>query len=238
MSVAISVLAYGLEHIIELNDLITRIQKNTIFIYTDTKNLDYPNNVVVIKGEEPFNYNLKRKAIEAAFLENNTIVMMDTDIILNYEYEFDSLDLIEDGLYVNWYGAVQNYKGKKISITQVLNGKSGINEIDMYGESLVNCGATIDNITFFDEFIFVLKISDKVKKTQFLNTWQKLDNQTRLSQPKDRHKNELNGALESLIISLSCNIIGIEIFNNSNEVKRLFEAIAHYGSIKHLKNLI
>lgn len=238
MSVAISILAYGTEHIEEFRDLINKIHKPPVFVYTDSDDIEESCNVIPITSQEPFNYNLKRNAIDFAFRENDVVVMMDTDIRFDYEYDFTNLTDIEEGLHVYWMGSVQNYKDKKISITQVLNNKTGIDEINSYGEKLITCGATIDNITFFDEFIFVLKISDASKKKDFIETWKTIDNQTKMSQPKDRHNNELNGALESLIISLSCNMNGIKIINNSEKVKRLFDAVVHYGSIKHIKNLI
>jgi hypothetical protein len=238
MSVAVSILAFGSEHVNEFNTLSKQIRNNQIYVYTDSDEIELNDNIIKIYNKEDFNFNLKRIPIYNAFLDNDVVVMMDTDISLNHDFDFTYLNNIEDGLYVSWCGTVQNYKEKKISINQLLNAKTGIEEVDVYGESLVKCGANINNIMFFDEFIFVIKLSDKEKKDSFIKTWERINYETINHQPKDRHNQILKGALESLIISLSCNLNGIKIFNNKNVVTRLFETITHFGSTTYTKILI
>lgn len=238
MSIAISILAYGEEHLKEFANLYSKISNCEVYVYTDSVDLASQENLTIIKSDEQFNYNLKRKCLEAAFEKNKIVVMMDTDLSLENEINFNDFIDIPDGLYVNWSGSVQNYKNEKTSIHQILTGKSKINELNLYGKALSECGGTIHNINFFDEYLFLLKISDEKTRRDFFENWEKIDNKTRNSQPTDRHKNELTGALESLVISLSCSMSGIQIYDKSIPVKKVFDLILHLGSIDKTKNLI
>lgn len=235
---SISILAYGEEHLKEFFNLQPKLTNCRVYVYTDSPNLKNQENLTVIRSDEDFNFNLKRKCLEAAFQENEIVIMMDTDLSLENEINVDNFIDIPDGLYVNWLGCVQNYKNEKTSINQILTGKSKIAELNNYGIALSECGATINNLNFFDEYLFLLKITDRKTRDDFFNNWEYIDNKTRNSQPKDRHKNELSGALESLIISLSCSKSGIQIYDKSVSVKKIFDLIHHLGSVDITKKLI
>jgi hypothetical protein len=237
MKVGICSLVFGQQHSIEFYNMIKNINNNPIYAFTNNPKLEKKDNLHITYSDSNFNFNLKRFAIGEALNKHDTIVCLDTDICFTYDFEFDNIDNIEDGLYVSWKGLVQKYKGNKLSINQIINKKSGISEIDTYGDALIECGATSDNISFFDEFAFILKLSNNRTKNRFLNMWNKIYTQTESKQPTDRHDEQLSGALESLIISLVCSNCNIPIISNHPTTNILFDSIIHYDSIKKENNI-
>jgi hypothetical protein len=228
MSLGLCSLVYGDNHLLEFNQLIKTINHIPIYVYTDLDSSKFDKTLNIKYGDLPFNFNLKRFAIEFGLQNHNTIICLDTDINLNYDLK--SLPTISDGIYVNWLGGVQMYSGIKISINKFINKESGIDELTNYASSLIECGATKTNITFFDEFAFIVNISDTTIKNKFITEWDSIVNNTIYSQPKDRHGENLNGALESLIISLAAHKCGLPIISINQKTDLFFKSIIHYNS--------
>jgi hypothetical protein len=228
-NLAICSLVYGNEHLFEFNRLIKSIKNVPIYAYTNLYDISINSKVNLIFGDLPFNFNLKRFAIKKAFKKYDTILCMDTDIVSKYNFdtEFD----LEDGIYTFWKGDVQMYKNTKLSINKFINKTSEIEELNSYADGLIKCGATIDNIKFFDEWAFIIKIKNEDIRNQFIDKWDDINSKTLEMQPKDRHVGELNGALESLIISLAASKCNLKIYSNNIQTIPLFESLTHYNSI-------
>jgi hypothetical protein len=226
--IGVCFLAFGEEHINEFNNISSQIHDVNIYVCTDNSSA-ITTAVSIIEEKKVFNFNLKYKAIEQAFKYHNTLIVLDTDVKLNPVLNLDNLDNLDDGLYTIWAGISQKYRGEKISTYQLLSNTSQFDELNDYGNSLKQFGADINNIYFFDEYFFVLKISDDDTKTKFIQTWKEIYETTIISQPKDRHEFKLNGAIESLIISLACHKCGIPILSKI-QLKTFFNSITHYGS--------
>jgi hypothetical protein len=232
MSIGICLIAFGEEHVNECKSIINKFDSN-LYILTDDETF-ITDNVMVDKTT--FNFNKKRIPIFEAFKKHNITICFDTDIDLKTNINPDLFENIEDGLYVKWLGNVQFIRGQKISINQILKGNSPFDDLNQYGESLVRCGANESNVCFFDEYVFVLKISNEETKKEFITNWESIYNSTLYSQPKDRHGYNLNGSLESLIISLACNLSKIKLY--FNELQPFFNSVVHYDSVQHSKTLL
>jgi hypothetical protein len=233
--VACSILSVGEEHNEELYDLLPSLSDNDVYVYTDSKN-EFNENQCIIKNKGEFNFNKKLYPLDKAFIEHDTVICLDTDItILNTE----SLKLtnLETGVYVSWLGKTQMYKNKKTSIYQLLQGV-GDSELVRHVNSLTFFGANMDNLYFFDEFLFVVVIKDSKIKNKFIKTWKKIYKATLEDQPTDRHENKLKGACESLIISLVCDVCGIKIIDNNPALKNLFNSIRHTKKTQKPTNFI
>lgn len=237
MSLGICSLVYGNDHLLEFNKLVQTINDIPIYVYTDLDILKLNSRLNTTHSTIPFNYNLKRFAIQSGLEVHNTILCLDTDITLNYNLNL--LPPLSDGIYTNWCGNIQMYNDIKLSINKFINKESGIGELTNYASSLIECGANKKNIIFFDEFAFIVKISDTDIKTKFIKEWNDIANTTLCSQPTDRHGENLNGALESLIISLAAHKCGLSIFSNKLETELLFKSTIHHNSNTNiLKQLI
>lgn len=228
-NIGLCFLAYGEEHINEFNIISSQLNNELIYVCTNQADLITSTPTIIINETKTFNFNLKYRAIEEAFKYHNTIVALDTDIKLNPILNTTILNNLDDGLYTIWKGVSQKYKNEKISTYQLLSNTSQFKELNVYGSSLKPFGADVNNIYFFDEYLFVLKISNEDMKNKFIQTWKQIYQKTILSQPKDRHEFKLNGAIESLILSLVCHKCGIPI-ESKTELKTFFNSITHYGS--------
>lgn len=172
-------LAYGDEHIDECNILIQKLLKYNspikIFVGTDKpEKIIKHNSIKTTLIVEDFNYNLKRVAIEQALKECNTIISLDTDFYVLSNGDFSYFENIEDGVYVSWIGK----------------------EVDFMG---VNVKLDYPNLSFIDESILLIKISDKLTKNLFIKNWETIFKETEFVQPN----NGKPGAIEGLIIYLS-----------------------------------
>lgn len=226
MSVGVCSIAFGKEHVDECEKLIKKVNSD-FYVLTDDENFKI-NNVILDSSE--FNFNKKRIPILEAFKKHDTVICFDTDIDLKTNIDHDLFENIEDGLYVKWLGSLQFIRGHKISINQILKSSTPFDDLNRYGVALTECGANESNICFFDEYVFILKIRDENKRKEFITNWESINNRTIDRQPKDRHGKNLNGAVESLIISLACNLTGISLY--STELQPFFNAIVHYDSVK------
>lgn len=238
MNCAITVLAKGDEHISEFNRTFSDSFEYNLFVVTDHLEKIVNSNAIKIFDGDEFNFNQKLIPIDKAFQNHDVVISLDTDILFRQNLDFTQLELLEDGLYVNWAGNVQKYKNSKVSINQILTGNSSFTELNDYGQVLIECGANLNNISFFDEFIFMVKLTNPNDKSNFIHNWRNAYQKTIKKQPKDRHYGLLNGAVESLIITLSCYQSNIKIFENNQVFKNIYHSIVHYGSENINKTLI
>lgn len=226
MSVGVCAIAFGKEHVDECKKLISKIDSD-FYVLTDDDTFVRDN---VTIDNTTFNFNKKRIPISESFNKHNTSICFDTDIDLKTNINDFDFENIEDGLHVKWSGSLQFIRGQKISVNQILKGSTSFDDLNQYGKSLIECGANESNICFFDEYVFVLKIRNEDKRKEFISNWESINNHTINHQPKDRHGKNLNGAVESLIISLACNLTGINVY--FNELRPFFNAIVHYDSVQ------
>jgi hypothetical protein len=236
MSVGFSILSIGEEHNKELNDLLPSLGDNSVYIYTDSK-LEYNKNHHIIFNEGVFNFNQKVYAIEQSLKDNNVVVCLDTDISIRNELSIDKLNTLETGIYVPWVGKSQMYKNKRTSIYQLFK-NDGDDELIEYVKSLIPYGANENNLYFFDEFFFVISINDNELKTKFIETWKKIYSETKDSHPTDRHENNLKGACESLIISLTCDLCGINLIDKNTIVSNQLTHVTHNSKIPQRKSIL
>jgi hypothetical protein len=232
MSIGICSIAFGKEHVDECKNLIKQVSSD-FYVLTDDDTLIADN---VIVDKTTFNFNKKRIPISEAFKKHDIVICLDTDVNFKVNINEDLFNDIEDGLYVKWMGGIELIKEHKLSITQILKSKTPFEDINEYGKSLIQCGANESNICFFDEYMFVLKISNQDTKDRFITNWESIYNKTIDSQPKDRHGDNLNGAIESLIISLACYLSEIKLY--FNELHPLFNGVIHYSSVPYTKTLL
>ena len=230
MSFAVCFLAHGIEHVDEYNKIRDRIGNET-FVLTNDSNLFASN---VILDDTKFNFNKKRIPIKRALEKYDTVVCLDTDIDIICDLSLPN-DLCE-GLHVKWLGKSQTINNTRLSISELLNGKTQFEDLNNYGQSLTDSGANNYNTFFFDEYAFILKILDKEKRTLFIDNWNLLYEKTLKNQAKDRHTGKLEGSIESLIISLACEFSNIGIF--TDKCKNFFDSIVHYGSVQVTKKLV
>ena len=226
MSVGVCSIAFGKEHIEECKKLIPKVNSD-FYVLTDDDTFMIENTIV---DKTEFNFNKKRIPILEAFKKHDTVICFDTDIDLKTNIDHNQFENIEDGLYVKWFGGLQFIRGNRISINQILKSSTPFDDLNQYGFALTECGATESNVGFFDEYVFVLKIRDENKRKEFISNWESINNKTLNRQPKDRHGKNLNGAVESLIISLACNLTGISLY--FTELQPFFNAIVHYDSVQ------
>jgi hypothetical protein len=233
MDFAICFLAYGNEHINEFNiicnSLLTLNANLNIFVCTNDVSKINNKNINIIETAKQFNYNLKRESIKFALKKFDTILCMDTDMVLRNNIDFSIIDnLLEDGLYLTQSPyRVFRYRGQLVSSYGILNNTN-------YGKLLKEYANTND-LYFSDEQIFVLKIKDKSKKENFINHWDYIfDN----FQPI-----ELNeyGMYEGLNIYTSAKLSELSIHLPNTNLNTFFKSFSHYGwDVKktNTKNLI
>jgi hypothetical protein len=210
MSIGISILAYGDEHIKECLVLISSLKEYDLqfYIVTDKPNLfnDIPN-TKIIPTNEPFNYNLKRYGLKQALENNDCVVMMDTDMYIKKGVDFTSLENINDGLYIRW----RNVVNKKTTLSSEVE----YDYIDKIKEI-----SNIQELFFIDESTLVFKTKNKDIKKNIIQYWNQFYNDTLEIQPKYRN----NGAVEGLLIYVSCLLSGLNVFEN----KEMFQQMIHY----------
>jgi hypothetical protein len=227
---AISFLAYGEEHIEELKNILKDLEKHKnkfdFFITTNEKSNFCLYNVTDINL--PFNYNLKRFPIKDALLNYDSVLFIDTD----HTFKKDNVDLnfieeLEDGIYVNLVDTVDGIKYEnKISLDDFLNYKvsTGIN-ID-YFKKINDLNYNKKELFFIRESFFLIKLTDKNKKLEFINTWDDLVN-------KIDFNNLINnqiGIMEGLIIYLTCLKTKINIY----EIEKNKKLLKIYNNFNHL----
>lgn len=219
--IGVCILAYDDVHINECNLLINKLHNfGNIKIYVGTNSIEKINKKAdkIINIIEPFNYNLKRIAVKEALKECDTIIMMDSDIFINVnKINFSELNYIEDGLY-----------------SFLLNTKYKFPILDYnnsYEKTLRHHNNDKELLCIF-EYLIVLKISDEKQKRNFINNWNLLYDETKYIQPYSW--NGLNyGAMEGLIIYISCVNSNIEVFDSTEneKVSTFFQYFYHYRGV-------
>jgi hypothetical protein len=218
---AVCYLAYDDEHINEFNYIsksLLELDNFNIFVCTNNK-YKIIQDVNIIETKEFFNFNLKRKSIEIALKKFDIILVMDTDYkIINKNIDFSFLYELNDGIYVKWFDNMVDFMGEKMSSSDNNN---------LYINKLYELNTINNELFFIDECIFLLKISDEIKKNNFIENWNNIFNETVHVQPN----NGKNGAIEGLIIYLSCLLSGIDIYkvDDYNKINNLFNKFYHYS---------
>lgn len=218
MGYAICFLAYGVEHIIEFNIVaktLLKIDKNVkIFVGTDSPDSIDDGVYKIIKINDDFNFNLKRLVIESALNEYDTILFLDTDVLIYEKIDLSILDNINEN---------------KIYVAELV----GLNDLrDVYGsldymENYLNILKTFnDELQLIHEGYFILKINNKEQKHMFIKTWEEIDLITRSEQ---KMAYNLLGAMEGLIIYISVIKSNIDIEIQNGKIKTLFNKIIHLG---------
>jgi hypothetical protein len=230
--IAISFLAYGDEHIKELNCIVKQLtdfyNKIEFFIATnDISKVEY-HDVNLIEIKENFNYNLKRLSIDKALINHDVVLFLDTDTkTKTNNINFNFLNELEDGLYVNWVDTIDKiqYKGK-ITLDRFLNQeiKTFIN-LD-YFNKLKKFTPPEKDVYFIRESFFVVILKNKNKKDAFIKNWNLLFNQMNFN----TLSNNKTGIMEGLIIYLSCVISNINVFDIST-IKSLYN---FYNDFNHI----
>lgn len=208
---ALCFLAYGVEHITELNELGDTLSDYPTFVLTDAKTKIKNKSVNVIETTEDFNFNLKRYSVKEAFKNYDTIVLLDTDV--NIESLSFVSEISSDGMYVEWVDPKLTHKGFRMD--------SKNNEYLIELSKLNNHKLPIQ---FIPEFCVVIKISDTDKRMQFVERWGEIHNSIKQFEPTDRHYN-LNGAVEGCIMYLTCMDLDIPIIPYLDKLQ-----VTHYTS--------
>ena len=205
-------LAYGDEHIQEFNELMKRIPNYPVFVLTDyASKINQKPNIYINQTNKPFNFNLKRFAINEAFKKYDTIIMLDTDIDIN-SFEFVN-EIKTDGMYVEWIDPALTHKGIRLNATN-----------NQYCIELNKLNNNNLPVQFIPEYCVCIKISDIYKRNEFIRKWGEIHNKIKKYEPTDRHYN-LSGAIEGCIMYLTCMDLDIPIIQYG---KRL--AVTHYAS--------
>lgn len=225
--IGICLLAYGEEHIKECIFLINNMKfyKKDIKFFVGTDSVDEFNNmdnVEVIKIDEPFNYNLKRKSVEVAFKECDVVVIMDTDIIEHVLYDtiptvnkvdFNKLNDIEDGMY-----------------SDIIDG-FGLNLVHRYQKKIYDLTDGYDGLLHLFEHIIIFKISEENVKNELMKNWDTFYYET-LDTPQPYSFTGKNGSMEGLLIHGSAYKAGIKftrIFDNPI-TEHFFSRFYHYNA--------
>jgi hypothetical protein len=220
MNFAICFLAYGDEHIDEFNlickELLNINSNLNIFVCTNDVSKIKNKKINIIETKEKFNYNLKKEAIKCALKKFNTIVCMDTDMVLRKNINFEAIDNLDDGLYITT-SPFKNFKYKKklISINKILNDTEYGNSLKVY--------ANTNDLYSIDEQIFILKINDLNKKNAFINHWDYIFN--------NFQSNDFNqyGMYEGLNIFTAAKLSDIVIGVSTLNLNIFFDSFSHCG---------
>ena len=230
--IAVSLLACGDEHINECNYLLNSLSKykeelNFIVASDSPEKIKEPA-AKIIKINEDFNFNLKRIPIKVALDEHDIVLSMDTDMfITNKNVDFSMLHDLDDGMYVWWLDKEVDFMGEKITING--DGKSDVN--NEYLRKLHELNDSGQNLFFLDECFILLKLSDLTKKKEFIDNWNHIYKETLYTQPS----NGLIGAMEGLIIYLSCLRSYIKIYNVKND-ELFFNFFCNFYHCNHVTN--
>lgn len=190
--IGIAILAHGETHILESLNLLKSMREKTnhefdYYVATNdvSKFQDLNVNVIEIQGD--FNYNLKVVPIEESLKYNDTTIFIDSDTVMLEDVNYNDILNIEDGLHSNRY---QNYP-KRYPYYSVLQDESGI-----------------EDIYYFFEHFFIIKITSEDKKKTFIDNWKRLSEKTK---PFHVYSKGQIGANVGLIIGAACQISDIKI---------------------------
>lgn len=214
-----SFLAYGEEHINEFNIVaksILKINSNyKIIVGTNLPNtiIDGVYKKILIKEE--FNYNLKRIIIEEALKEFDTILFLDTDVFLRSGIDFSVLNDLDNAIYV----------AELVDLNGLRDVYGSLDYMKEYLDELHKI--YYKELFLIHEGLFVLKISEKKQKEDFIRYWKEIDIQTR---PYHKLAYDLPGAMEGLIIWIAIQKSNIKIKLMEGEIEKLFYLISHFGS--------
>lgn len=208
--IAISLLAHGDVHIEECMNLIDSIKQKInynfdFYLATDKpeKYINYKINLIKIEGD--FNYNLKWVPINESLKYHNVTIFLDSDTIAKNDMNFDNLINIEDGIY----GYITHDHDTKNFFYRTLRDIS-----------------KKENLTYIFEHIMIVKLSDPIKKKNFIDNWKKLTEDT-----KRVHRNSKGrfGSSEGLIIALSSEFSNIKLNNclENPDLNIIFDNFIH-----------
>lgn len=233
--IGICLLAYGEEHIKECIFLINNLKnyKKDIIFFVGTNSVDDFNNmygVKVIKIDEPFNYNLKRKSVEVAFNECDVVVIMDTDIIEHVLYdsvptenkiEFKKLNEIEDGMYCDII------EGFDLSL------------IHQYQKKIYDLTGGYDGLLHLFEHIIIFKVTDEKVKNELMKNWDTFYYET-LDTPQPDSLSGLKGSMEGLLIHGSAYKAGLKFTRIYNDpiTSSFFSRFYHYNEDNKKSDII
>jgi hypothetical protein len=229
--IALSFLAYGEEHVSELNHLLFSLKKYKdtldIFIVKDKNSHLQNDGYSILEINEPFNYNLKRLPVRESLINHDIVLFIDTDTkIKNCNLEL--LNNLKDGIYVNWVNNVDNiFYEQQITLKGFIDNtiKTHIN-LD-YFQKLESINVTNENILFIRESFFIIKLSDNIKKKRFIFNWDKLVNDMKFNELS----NNKEGVMEGLLIYLSCILSDINVYDiqKNKSVNKFFNDFNHLG---------
>lgn len=211
--IAIALLAYGDEHINECLNLLfslnTKLNYNfEYYVATDKPQKFNLYKVNCIFIDEEFNYNLKNVPINESLKYHDIVIFMDVDTEVIGNVEFEKLFNIEDGLHAT---TDDNFKNKETTYYSVLKNHTNGHE----------------PICVFEHF-FILKIQNQQSKINFIDIWNKLNEETK---PFQIESKGCIGAEEGLIIGTSCLLNNIKILNPLNK-----ETFDFFLPFKHFNN--
>jgi hypothetical protein len=219
MNVGVAILAYGEEHITETNSLIddflTKSNEVTLYIATDSPDLITKHDKVkTFLIKEEFNYNLKRIAFEYALMHHDYVILSDSDIHIINNIDFSFLDVIEDGMYVNWASVINKFVVLKSE------------QEEEYINVIRNNVEQHQKLYFINESTVLFKITDINQKIDLLESWNYYYDRTKHSQPTY----DKVGAVEGVLIHAACVKSGLKMHNIDND-RRLdifFKNFLHY----------
>ena len=224
---AICSLAYGDEHINEFNllckSLLSIDNSLVIYVCTDDKTKIENQSINIVETVESFNYNLKRVSIETAFEKYDTILFLDTDMFVNKSVDFSAIDKIDrDGFHTSSTPyTVFTHQDERISVLRLLRDTD-------YGRIIRKLNNDSEDLTFLDEQLFIIKITDKEKRKQFIDNWENIFQKTKHYHIKDKvYQN--SGIYEGLIISLACRLANVDIIHKYEILNIFYNAFSHFG---------
>ena len=231
--IAVSLLACGDEHIAECNYLLDSLSKykeelNFIVASDSPEKIKEPS-AKIIKINEDFNFNLKRIPINVALEEHDIVLSMDTDMFITKKnIDFSTLYDMEDGMHVWWLDREVEFMKEKITIKG-----DGENEVNNeYLRKLHELNTTPKDLFFLDECFILIKLSDVKKKELFIENWNYIFEETLYTQPS----NGIIGAMEGLIIYLSCLRSDIDIYNVNHNNEFYFKFFCNFYHCNYVTN--
>jgi hypothetical protein len=233
--IAISFLAYGDEHIKELNHIIKKLtdfqSKIDFFVTTNDKSkIEYPY-VNINETNVEFNYNLKRLSIESALSNNDVVLFLDSDMTTKTNgFEFEFLKDLENGLYVNWVDTIDNIRyDEQITLQGFIDGKIKTFINSDYFIRLKEMNTTKKEVFFIRESFFIIKLNNKQKK-EFIKNWDSIVKHINFNELS----NNKTGIMEGMIIYLTCLLSGINVFEISKikSLNKMFHDFNHIGDHK------
>ena len=161
--------------------------------------------------------------------EHDVVLSMDTDMFITGEnVNFSLLHDIEDGMYVWWLDKEVDFMGENITING--DGKNKVN--NQYLKELHRLNNTNKGLFFLDECFILLKLSDVKKKELFIDNWEYIYEETLYTQPN----NGIIGAMEGLIIYLSCLRSDIDVYNVNHNNEFYFKFFCNFYHCNYVTN--